>query len=130
MDKFDSLIKRDLILADVNKDRFDQRLGALKQKQNPQKRVEKRVREDGLVVDVVKTDMRKRSLLPLRGIAVAAVIFIGFKGFVLAEIGEPEYAQRVESLKKGGAIEVSAAFLLDADPATRTIAEMVSKVLR
>lgn len=117
-------------MADVNKDRFDQRLGALKQKQNPQKRVEKRVREDGLVVDVVKSDMRKRGLLPLRGLLVAAIIFIGFKGVVLAEIGEPEYVERLESLKKGGAVQVSAAFLLDADPATRTVADMVKKVLR
>lgn len=130
MDKFDSLIERELTLEDVNKDRFDQRLGALKQKQNPHKRVEKRVRDDGLVVDVVKSDMRKRGLLPLRGILVAAIIFIGFKGLVLAEIGEPEYVQRLESLKKGGAVQVSAAFLLDADPATRTVAEMVNKVLR
>lgn len=117
-------------MADVNKNKFDQRLGAIKQKANPQKRVEKRVREDGLVVDVVKSDLRKRSLLPLRGIAIAALIFIGFKGVVLAEIGEPEYLERVESLKKGGAVQVSAAFLLDADPATRTVADIVGKVLR
>ncbi|WP_298298718.1 hypothetical protein [uncultured Litoreibacter sp.] len=117
-------------MADVNKDRFNQRLDALKQKGNPQKRVEKRVRDDGLIVDVVKTDLKKRSLLPVKSFAIAAFLFVAFKGFVLAELGESEYLNRVDTLKKGGAVQVSAAFLLDADPATRAIAGAIGKVMR
>lgn len=116
-------------MADVNKDRFTERLDALKQKSNPQKRVEKRVRDDGLVVDVVKTDLRKRGLLPIKSFLLAAFLFVAFKGFVLAELGEPEYMTRIDGLKKGGAVEVSAAFLLDADPATRAVAGVIGQVL-
>lgn len=117
-------------MADANKERFDERLGALKQKTNPAKRVEKRVREDGLVVDVVKTDMRKRGLFPIKTLLVAAFLFVAFKGFVLAELGESEYLGRIESLKSGGAVEVTTAFLLDVDPATKAIATVVGGLLR
>ena len=117
-------------MADVNKERFEARVGAIKQKSNPAKRVEKRVREDGLVVDVVKTDIRKRGLFPVKSLLVAAFLFVAFKGFVLAELGEPEYLGRIESLKTGGAIEVTTAFLLDVDPATQAIANVVGGFLR
>ena len=117
-------------MADVNKDRFNERLDALKQKTNPEKRVEKRVREDGLVVDVVKTDLRKRGLLPVKSLLIAAFLFVTFKGFVLAELGETQYLQRIEVLKTGGAVEVTTAFLLDMDPATQAIAKVVGSILR
>ncbi len=117
-------------MTDVNKERFDKRLDALKQKSNPAKRVEKRVREDGLVVDVVKTDLRKRGLFPVKTLLVAGFLFVAFKGFVLAEIGETEYLGRLEALKTGGAVEVTTAFLLDVDPATQAIANVVGNFLR
>ncbi len=117
-------------MVDGNKDRFNERLDALKQKTNPAKRVEKRVREDGLVVDVVKTDLRKRGLFPIKSLLVAGFLFVTFKGFVLAELGERQYVERIEVLKTGGAIEVTTAFLLDMDPATQAIAKVVGSILR
>ncbi|MEM9583452.1 MAG: hypothetical protein AAGA08_10095 [Pseudomonadota bacterium] len=116
-------------MADVNKERFNERLNALKQKSNPAKRVEKRVREDGLVVDVVKTDLKKKGLFPLKTLAVAALLFVAFKGFVLAELGETEYLDRIEALKGGGAVEVTTAFLLDVDPVTNAVAKVVGGIL-
>lgn len=117
-------------MADANKDKFLERLDGLKQKQNPAKRVEKRVRDDGLVVDVVKTDMRKRGLFPIKTLLVAGFLFVTFKGFVLAELGESQYLERIEALKSGGTVEVTTAFLLDMDPATQAIAKVVGSILR
>ncbi len=117
-------------MADANKERFDQRLAGLGKKNDPSRRVEKRVREDGLVVHVVKPDYKKRGLLPIKGILIAAGLFVMLKAFLFAELGEVEYLERVDGLKKGGAVQVSAAFLLDADPATRAVATFLKKTLQ
>ncbi|WP_146174188.1 hypothetical protein [Litoreibacter ponti] len=115
-------------MADVNKDRFIERLNAIQEKSNPKKRVVHKVREDGLVVEVVK---RKRpKLIPVKSIVTAALIFVMLKGFVFAQLGENEYLSRIETLQKGQSPQVLAAFLLDADPATRTMARGLDAVLR
>ncbi len=118
------------IVADANKERFDQRLAGLGKKNDPSRRVEKRVREDGLVVHVVKSDNKKRALFPIKGILIAAGLFVMLKAFLFAELGEAEYLERVDGLKKGGAVQVSAAFLLDADPATRAVATFLKNTLQ
>jgi hypothetical protein len=116
-------------VANKNRSSFEQRVSALKNKADPRTRVEKRVTEDGLVVTVAKTNGAKRSLIPIKGILIAAVLFVAVKGFLLAEIGEPEYLERLAVMKEGSAIQVSAAFLLDADPATRSVASFLNKTL-
>jgi len=115
-------------LADVNKDRFIERLNAISEKSNPKKRVVQKVREDGLVVDVVKR--RRPKLIPVKSIVTAALIFVILKGYVFAQLGEAEYLDRIETLKQGHAAQVVAAFLLDADPATRVMADGLNKALR
>ncbi len=117
-------------MADVNRDRFLERVNALKYKANPNTRVEKRVTDDGLVITVAKSNKQSRSLLPVRGIAISAVLFVAVKGFLFAEIGEAEYLSRLDEMKKGGAIQVSAAFVLDADPATRVIGGFLNRTIR
>lgn len=112
----------------MNKDRFIERLNAIEQKSDPKKRVVQTVREDGLVVDVVKR--RRPKLIPVKSIVTGALIFVILKGYVLAQLGEPEYMDRIETLKRGHAAEVVAAFLLDADPATRVMANGLNSVLR
>ena len=114
-------------MADINKERFDERVKAISTKTQPGKRIERRVNEDGLVVDVVKTD--RRGLIPYKSILLLLVLAILTKGFLFARMGEEEYLQRIDSLKQGEAIEVSAAFLLDADPATRGVAWLVGLIL-
>ncbi|MEM7471961.1 MAG: hypothetical protein AAF340_11480 [Pseudomonadota bacterium] len=116
-------------MADANRNRFNQRINVLKKKTEPGVRVERRVQEDGLVVDVARTKTTSRSLLPIKGFIIAIAIFMGFKSFLLAEIGEMEYLQRVDDMKQGSAIEVSAAFLLDVDPVTQAIASVLTKAL-
>jgi hypothetical protein len=114
-------------LADVNKDRFVERLNAIQQKGDPNKRVVRKVTSDGLVVEVVKS--RRKKLIPVKSIVTAALIFVMLKGFVFAQLGEGEYESRIETLKKGQSLEVFAAFLLDADAATQTVARGLNVVL-
>lgn len=115
-------------MADVNKDRFEARLQAIEQKTNPGKRVEQRVTEDGLVVDVVKSD--RKTLLPIKSLIGAAIIFLAFKSFIFAHLGENEYVSRIGDLSNGSAVEVAAAFLLDADPATRIIGQFLEPFIQ
>lgn len=115
-------------MADVNKDRFEARLQAIEKKTNPGKRVEQRVTEDGLIVDVVKSDRRK--LLPIKSLIAAAIIFVTLKGVIFAQLGESEYMNRIETLTGGSAVQVAAAFLLDVDPATRVVGQLLSPILR
>ena len=117
-------------MADANKERFDQRLSGLGKKNDPTQRVEKRVRKDGLVVHVATSKSKKRGLVPIKGILIAAGLFVLLKSFLFAELGEAEYLERVESLKQGGAVQVSAAFLLDADPVTRSVASFLRNTLQ
>ena len=117
-------------MADANKERFDQRLSGLGKKNDPTQRVEKRVRKDGLVVHVATSRSKKRGLVPIKGILIAAGLFVLLKSFLFAELGEAEYLERVESLKQGGAVQVSAAFLLDADPVTRSVASFLRNTLQ
>ncbi|EPX80758.1 hypothetical protein thalar_00978 [Litoreibacter arenae DSM 19593] len=111
----------------MNKDRFAERLNAIQQKSDPNKRVVKRVTKDGLVVDVVKR--RRKKLVPVKSLATMALIFVMLKGFVFAQLGEDEYVSRIDTLKKGESPHVLAAFLLDADGATRVTARGLSVVL-
>ncbi len=117
-------------MADANREQFMQRIGALKMKADPRTKVIKRVTEDGLVVTETKSAAAARRLLPIKGILVAAGLFVAVKGFLLAELGGPEYQARLDEMKQGGAIQVSAAFLLDADPATRKVADLLARTLQ
>ncbi|MCY4336531.1 MAG: hypothetical protein OXC60_17890 [Litoreibacter sp.] len=116
-------------MADVNRDRFNQRVGVLKKKADPNVRVVRRVQEDGLVVDVAQTKSAARSLLPIKGLIATGIIFLAFKSFLLAELGETEYLERIDGMKTGSAMEVAAAFLLDMDPATQAIANTLKTFL-
>ncbi|RLJ60595.1 hypothetical protein BCF46_0798 [Litoreibacter meonggei] len=115
-------------MADVNKDRFIERLNAIQQKGDPNKKVVRKVSKDGLVVEVVKP--RRKKLVPVKSILTTGLILIMFKGFLFAQLGGTEYERRIDTLKKGHSGEVLAAFLLYADPATQTMARGIDVVLR
>ncbi|SHF01082.1 hypothetical protein SAMN05444273_103428 [Litoreibacter ascidiaceicola] len=114
-------------MADVNKDRFIERLNAIQQKSDPKKKVVRKVNKDGLVVEVVKP--RRKKLLPIKSMVTIALIFVMFKGFVLAQLGADEYESRIDTLKKGPSAQVFAAFLLDSDPATEAMARGLRVVM-
>ncbi|MEM9432719.1 MAG: hypothetical protein AAGA12_02260 [Pseudomonadota bacterium] len=114
-------------MADPNKDRFEERLKAISVKTAPGKRVERHIGDDGLVVEVVKRE--RRGLIPYRTILLIIVLGLVTKGFLFARLGEAEYLNRISELRAGSGVEVSAAFMLDADPVTRWVAGLVGLVL-
>ena len=117
-------------MADPNKDRFLERLESIETKTKPGARIERRVNEDGLVVDVVSEKKSgRRSLIPYKTILVAALLGVLVKGFLLADLGEEAYLNQIEEMRDGTAGEIAAAFLLDADPATRAVARVFEAIL-
>ena len=114
-------------MADLNKSRFQERLRTIEKKHQPCHRVEQKVSDDGLMVEVITPERRR--LIPYKSILVAVALFVMLKGFLFAELGEAEYLNRIAALQKGQTIEVAAAFLLDVDPATRAIGAFLSNTL-
>lgn len=115
-------------LADINKGSFDKRLKNIQQKTLPNRRVERRVGKDGLVVEVVKK--KRKALVPYRAILTAALMTVGVKGYLLAELGPDQYVGQIERMRGGHAGEIMAAFLLDADPATEFVAGVLEPIIR
>lgn len=84
------------------------------------------VGHDGLVV----ARPRGFSLrFPVRGLLLAAVAVIGFKAFAFAYLGEAGYHDRIAGLAAGTTSERMAAWVMQADPATRGIATLVAPYL-
>lgn len=117
-------------MVDVNKNRFAERLNYIQRKADPRVRVERRVSDDGLVVDVLKPAKRKRSILPMKSFVTIVLVFLIFKGFVFAQVGEDEYLGRVAQMQSGNTVERSLSFFFEADPATRVMAKGLDAVFR
>lgn len=115
-------------MEDPNKDQFEERLAALAEKASPNKKVVRKVQEDGLIIDVVEP-VRQRQLMPFRSLLLALFLFVAMKGTVYAQLGQAEYLSRVDTLKSGNSLEVTAAFLLDVDPATQAIGDFLGRFL-
>ncbi|GFE65375.1 hypothetical protein KIN_24490 [Litoreibacter roseus] len=113
-------------MPDVNQQRFNERVKKIAHKADPNVRVERRVSKDGLVVEVARRK-RKTRLIPYKSILIAATLFVTVKGFILAELGEAVYVNRIETMRSGSAGEIAAAFLLDMDPATKAIAQLLDR---
>ena len=94
----------------------------------PGARVERRVTKDGLVVAVAKKP--RRALIPYKAIFTAALIMVALKGYLLAELGPDQYTGQIERMRSGSAGEIAAAFLLDADPATKAVAGVLNNFVR
>lgn len=115
-------------MADVNRDRFEQRLAAIAPKHHPDARVKRHVTQDGLIVEVVKRDLR--ALFPIKGFMTGFFLFIALKGSVLAQLGAGEYLSRIDRLKDGNTFENVAAVLFAADPVTQSTATVLSPYFR
>jgi hypothetical protein len=84
------------------------------------------VGHDGLVV----AKPRRISLrFPLRGLLLAAFAVIGFKAFAFAYLGEPGYHDRIAGLAQGTTSERMAAWVMQADPVTRAVSDLVAPYL-
>ncbi len=107
---------------------FDQRLQRIGKKHRALSRgYIPRMRSDGLIV--LKP---KRVQAPISGRSV--VLFLGaffvFKGFLITNLGEQTYLDRVEQLREGTVVEQAGAFLMQADPLSQLVAQKIGPVLR
>ena len=115
-------------MKDPNRDRFEERLAGLAKKSAPNSRVEKVVTDDGLIVDVVKPV--RRVTFRYRSILIGVLLFVCLKSAIYAQLGKDEYLVRVKNLQSGNSLEVTAAFLLDADPVTQLIGSSFQRLLK
>lgn len=85
------------------------------------------VNHDGLVVAKPK---RAGLRFPLRGLILAAMLVIGFKAFALAYLGVGSYDERIGRLAGGTTAEKAAAWVMQADPATRYVSGYIEPYIK
>jgi len=85
------------------------------------------VNHDGLIIAKVR---RSGPRFPWKGIALCFLAFFAFKGFLLSQLGETTYNERIGSLSAGTYIEKAGAYAMSADPVTAWVAIQIRTVLR
>ena len=65
----------------------------------------------------------------LRLLILVGLAFLAFKGFVLAGLGEDQYLQHVAQLQSGSAFEKAGAWLMQIDPATAMLSDLLAPLL-
>lgn len=112
-------------MTDANYARFNQRLHEIETRHKRRTSGFVRLIErDGILTPVERK--RVRQGLPVRGIVLAALAFLGFKGFLMAHLGALTYVDRVAQLETGNIVEQMGAWAMRADPVTLWIAEQIS----
>lgn len=86
-----------------------------------------KMRPDGLIV--VKPN-RAKSRISGRSILLFVAAFILFKGFLIANIGEVGYQDRIDRLKDGTSVEKAGAWVMQIEPASTWVAQKIGPVLR
>jgi len=81
---------------------------------------------DGLLVAQPR---RSRFSFPWRGLALVAVMFVLFKGLLMASLGETEYSERALGLQAGTTVEQVGAWAMQPDPVTIWIAEKIGAIM-
>ena len=106
--------------------RFDKRLRRIvKNHQRMANGVTYRVDDNGLIQAQPRIYNPK---FPLRGILLIVATAFMFKGFIFASLGEATYLERVGSMTTGSVVERAGAWIMQADPATRAVAEVFASV--
>ncbi|SMX36975.1 hypothetical protein [Octadecabacter ascidiaceicola] len=83
-----------------------------------------RMRRNGVVHRVGKDGLIRsrprlvRPRVPLKGVLLIAALFIAFKSLLFAQLGAGNYAEKVEALRSGSAIERAGAVLMQEEPVT------------
>lgn len=65
---------------------------------------------------------------PLRGLILLVGAAFLFKGYIFATLGQSTYDTRVAGLADGSLIEQAGAWIMQADPATRAVAEVLASL--
>lgn len=80
-----------------------------------------RLRGDGLIVVQPR---RIQFKMPVRGFVLLMLIFMFFKGFMMASLGEAAYQSRLTILSGGTIYEQAGAFVMGIDPVSKGIAQL------
>jgi hypothetical protein len=86
------------------------------------------LRNDGLIV--VKPRRASRRGFPLKGIVLMVLGLFCFKALILASLGPDGYGERVAKLQEGTVVERGGAWVMQADPATQVLANLMGPVMR
>lgn len=112
-------------MADVQIRSFNQRVGRIHQKHRKMSRgFVELVERDGLLVP--RSGRRQRRSFPLKGLILALVGFMVFKGLLYSQVGATTFGTRLDNLSSGSAIEKAGAWVMQADPVTIWIAEQIT----
>lgn len=114
-------------MADVHIQNFGKRLNRISKKRD---RLSQGyvtvVNPDGLLVaHPRRTNLR----FPWRAVAIVAMMFFVFKGFLMANLGDAEYTERAISLQAGTPVEQVGGWAMQPDPLTLWIAEQFKTIL-
>lgn len=102
---------------------FDKRLRRIvKNHQRMANGVTYRVDDNGLIQAQPRIYNPK---FPLRGLLLLVVTAFLFKGFIFASLGEQTYNERVGKMDGGSVVEQAGSWIMQADPATRAVAEVM-----
>ena len=114
-------------MADANIARFNKRLQDIetrhKRRASGFVRLEER---NGILMPVERVRVRRG--LPVRGIVLALLAFLVFKGFLLAHLGALTYVDRVARLEAGNVVEQMGAWAMRPDPVTLWVADQLGVV--
>lgn len=112
-------------MSDANLANFSARLREIEAKHNRRESGYVKLEErNGLLVPVEGVKLRRGA--PLRGITYTLAMFLLFKGFLLAYLGEGTYGGRVDALSSGSIVEQFGGWIMHADPVTRLIADLMT----
>lgn len=107
---------------------FNERLHLLSQKHQAMARgYTTQMRPDGLIVAQPR---RRQVRISGRAVFLFLLAFIGFKAFLVANLGLLTYEDRLGRLNAGTKIEQAGAFVMQADPLTMFVASKIGPVLR
>lgn len=107
---------------------FDQRLEKLAEKKaalNEGHRLE--VDESGLM-KLTPTGARRRKIgrmIPLRAMMIIAAVLLTFKAFLLHQLGFSVYTAKVAGMAKGDTVDQVGAYLMQVDPVTLWIFQVI-----
>ncbi|CUH78713.1 hypothetical protein [Tropicibacter naphthalenivorans] len=78
---------------------------------------------------IVQQPDSKTGGIGLRVLVFLGLFFMAFKGFVLAWLGEEAFLGHVAELQTGSTVEQAGAWLMQIDPVTARIAEVITPFL-
>lgn len=114
-------------MANASQLNFDKRMRRIsKRHQKLSRGYVTSINHDGLVI---ARPRRQGFSFPFRGLFFALLLFIAFKGFVLATVGASAYEIRISKLEAGTIAEQAGAYVMKADPATAFVADQLNSLL-